>query len=95
MLVRRASTSAHQAVESLALAHVSPDGAAREGLHRTGRSKGQMNSDERLDRIEKNLEQLTVMVKRMGKYAMVIARVHDDELHAHTRRLLALEEDDV
>lgn len=49
-------------------------------------------SEDRLDRIEKNLEQLTVMVKRMGKYAMVISRVHDDELHAHTRRLIALEE---
>lgn len=56
--------------------------------------------EDRLDRIEKNLEKLTdenlkleTMIKRMGKYAMVIARVHDDELHAHNRRLMALEEE--
>jgi hypothetical protein len=33
------------------------------------------------------------MVRRMGRYAMVIARIHENDLADHHRRLLALEED--
>lgn len=49
-------------------------------------------ADERLDRIEKSIEDLTKVVNRLGRYAMVIARYHENELGDHARRILALEE---
>ena len=59
-----------------------------------------MTPDERMDSLAAAMKELTVahtetekMVKRMGRYAMVIARIHENDLADHHRRLLALEED--
>ena len=51
-----------------------------------------MDSDERLERIEKSVEALTKQVSRMGRYAMLIARIHDDEIGSLKKRMFALEE---
>jgi len=34
---------------------------------------------------------LALTLKRIGKFAMVIARIHEDELASHSKRLEALE----
>jgi hypothetical protein len=59
-----------------------------------------METNERLDRLEKSIERLEasqektdLVIRRLGRYAMVIARIHDDELGSHTKRILALEEE--
>jgi len=59
-----------------------------------------MTPDERMDSLAATMQELAVahteaekMIKRMGRYAMAIARIHETDLADHHRRLLALEED--
>ena len=49
-------------------------------------------AEERLDRIEAALEQTTVLVNRLVRYAMLIARIHEDELASLKNRVRLLEE---
>jgi hypothetical protein len=49
-------------------------------------------ADDRLERIEKSVEALTLQVSRMGRYAMLIARIHEDDLASLKKRVFALEE---
>jgi hypothetical protein len=51
-----------------------------------------MAEDDRLERIEKSVEALTKQVSRMGRYAMVIARIHEDEIGSLKKRVFALED---
>jgi hypothetical protein len=49
-------------------------------------------AEDRLDRIEANLEKTALMVNRLGRYAMLIARIHEDELASLKNRVRLLEE---
>ena len=59
-----------------------------------------MTPDERIDALAATMKELAIahteaekMIKRMGRYAMVIARIHENELADHHKRILALEEE--
>lgn len=66
-----------------------------------------MTPDERIDALAVTMQELAAstaemkmahieaekMIKRFGRYAMVIARIHENDLADHHKRLLALEEE--
>jgi hypothetical protein len=48
-------------------------------------------AEDRLDRIEAVLEQTTVLVNRLVRYAMLIARIHEEEISSLKKRVSLLE----
>jgi hypothetical protein len=57
-------------------------------------------AEDRLDRIEAALEKLSaaqaktdLTVNRLGRYAMLVARIHEDEISSLAKRVSILEEE--
>lgn len=48
-------------------------------------------AEDRLDRIEAALEKTERIVNRLGRYAMLIARIHEDEISSLKTRVSLLE----
>jgi hypothetical protein len=48
-------------------------------------------AEDRLDRIEAALEKTDLIVTRLGRYAMLIARIHEDEISSLKNRVSLLE----